>query len=273
MPEENKNPNYLHFDRMLREAYRDFLDYEDSRLQTNRQPAVRAARFNQYISTYYPILKEAVTPDICETYIERFNYMVEPLGEIPDEPLNDAQRLAESISAYRQFKKDVAFSGSKDAEVLAFRDYVSMKYANTLPDFSEEESQAAISGFSAKRKSSYLKYLMGTVCAVVLAGVIIPAARQEDTFPEHPNTPTNRRSDDRYKPRYPLISPGDAPVVLPPGMYPQPYFNPTYPSIGPVTGQPGADALQQWQPDSWQERYNKNNERDGKDGTDSQRKR
>ncbi len=260
MPSDKQNE--LHrFDKLLIEAYRDFLEYEQTQIGPKPSPAVRAARFNEYVNQNYPILKATVSPDICEAYMNRYKYLTAPLDQGPDDTLSPQQRVVEARKAYEDFRYDTGFSGSKEAEMLAFQNYVSVKYPRTLPGFSEEEAIDAINGWKAKRSRNYT--LLGMVCAAALAVVTSPVWLGE-AEPNFSPQPSNRR--DRDKP-------------LPP--VPKPIFpamdNPQWqPAIGPLPDdrhpffQPppnGWNPPPEWNlPPNWQDRLKQNDDKKGKDG-------
>lgn len=203
---------YEHFDRNLQEALRDFLEYEERNGGPHENPAVRAAQFNTFVARFHAHIRGEVTPDLCETYLKRFKYLTLPLDQEPEEPLDPQKRHAQACIAYGEFRSDVGFSGSREAEAMAFRTYVQAKYPKSLPDFTEEEAASAISVCRTKRTNTMLGVLFGIVCAIGLAGIFLSATKKEPEKP--PSNPKPRKlqdGNDRIVP----INPRGNPLWLP----------------------------------------------------------
>lgn|GEM_PF-5408505 len=201
MPEDN-DVKMREIDHHLRAALRDFLVFEERAGGADSDPAVRAAQFNEYVARHYAVIREKATPDLCETYLQRYKYLTLPLDEEPDEALTPKKRHAQACIAYSDFRWDVGFKGSRDAESLAFHNYVQVKYPNSLPDFTEGEAAATIAACKSKNTSTVLAIVLGLVCTVGLAGIFMKAPE-----PETPRTPNKPRLREKEKP--PQIGPRD----------------------------------------------------------------
>jgi hypothetical protein len=228
-------------EKLIQAALRDFVTHEDETRRQHPASAVRAAQFNEYIRTHYPILVKEMTPDLCEQYLKKYHFIKVPVDEAPEEDKTPLERYKAAREAYNDFHQDVGFKGSKAAKVFAFHQYVVAKYPNSLPDFSEEEARNVVEGRapeSAGGKRGYLKYLIATVCAAALGAALLPLAMPEEKpRPRTPAPDRRLRDDDGIHPK-PLRDPNFPQWQLPPGRFPQ-----VGPQIGPLLPDNGL----QWQ--------------------------
>lgn len=252
---------YMHsnFDKLFNKAYQEFLDREYHNGAPDHNPAVKAARLNQFIMEHYPILVQSVTPDICERYMERYPYRAGPIDREPEIPLNEAQRYAEARLVYQEFREDFPLQGSKEAEIIAFHDYVHRRYPHTLPGFSEEEAEQAMARDShEKDRASRAKSLMTTICAITLACSFMSFIQKAERA-KSPTTPSPRSRTRTEDPQPgPAISPQD---------FHKPFMpeSPNSPSYLPMIGPPMPYETQRWPERNWQERYWQPPESEGKD--------
>jgi hypothetical protein len=260
MPDKQPNMDFQRFDKMIQGALRAFVQRESSELAPPQEPAVRAARLNQFICENYPILRDSITPDICEQYFKRFHYLSMPLDEGTDEPLNEKQRDKKAREAYSEFRYLTRFSGSPEAEALALKDFVGMKYPETLPDFDEAEARTTIDNAHARTRSNMFKGLLASLCSMLVAGALLPMG-QENTQPDSGTRyqPQRRRID-----KEPLSPPVIRPVVTP--------YTPYGTTPFQVSDAEGKPVVQPWQT-SWQDRFPPVNERTQDNNDIKERKR
>jgi hypothetical protein len=267
----DKEEKYRQFHKVLLAAYRAFLEFE-SKVGEHPNAAVRAAQFNEFILTHYHVLKKDITPDICEEYMKRYHYLGAPLDSPPVDDMTPVQRRAHAKLAYGEFRKEMNFKGSKEAEIIAFTDYVKTKYPHTLDSFSETEAEEAIANWKSSRHGGYVKYALATVCTLALAALIPAMQRPEDNAPFKPREPAAdrlRNHDPLPQWRQPAIGPLNDPWrPLPPGQ-----FIGQDPQFLPPAGPMDAKAIEEWNK-SWQERLKKlEEEQRRKDGQDPERQR
>lgn len=219
-----------HFNRLLHMAYRDFLESELRHNVMDHGPAVRAAQFNEYVNQHYPILRKIVSPDICESYMQKLHYLVAPVDQEPDMSLDNEKRFALACSAYKEFKEDIKFKGTEKAEVVAFQHYVAMKYPKSLPGFSEEEAedvQAIGVGCNINPVKIASKALLGIICATTLAFSLSAFMSASDESKEL-DSPTkdnySQNGGQDFVPQDPYYN-------IAPNTIPSPYDGP---SIGPA---------------------------------------
>jgi hypothetical protein len=268
--QENEE-KYRLFHKVLLAAYREFLKHEAT-IGEHPNPAVRAAQFNEFVLTHYQVLKKEITPDICEAYMKRYHYLGAPLDSPPDDDITPQQRAAQAKLAYGEFRKEANFKGSKEAEVIAFADYVHIKYPHSLDSFSEKEAEETIANWKSGKHSSYIKYALATVCTLALAA-LIPATQRPDEPSFKPTkgpAPSLRNKNDNVPQwRQPAIRPGNDPWIVPhqgPFIQQDPRF---LPPADPMD----AKAIEEWNK-SWQERLKKlDEEQRRKDGPDQERQR
>lgn len=257
------------FDRIMHDAYREFLDREQRLgMSPNMAPATRAGRFNTFIRDHYPILIRSATPDKCERYMERFHYLMAPVDREPETPLTAEERYAETQIAYKEFVEEVGFKGPKKSEVMAFHDYVRMKYPHTLHGFTEEEAEQAMNPMPRK-KEPLGKRAMMVICAVTLAlaGSSLFTSR-ENRSPDREKEPrrTNRRdAETQDSPRY------YAPTPTTDYPFTQDMFDPTryppvsnVPTVGPQPSYPYDYPQRHQGAPNWQERYQRPDDQKGK---------
>jgi hypothetical protein len=267
----DKEEKYRQFHKVLLAAYRAFLDHE-SRVGEHPNAAVRAAQFNEFILTHYQVLKKDITPDICEEYMKRYHYLGAPLDSPPEDDVTPAQRSAQAKLAYGEFRREVAFTGTKEAEVIAFHDYVKTKYPHTLDSFTENEAEEAMANWKSSRHGSYLKYALATVCTLALAALIPATPRLNDPAIGKPKAPTPTLRNNHDAPplwRQPAIGPLNDPWMPPP----QGQFIGQDPRFLPPAEPMDTKAIEEWDK-SWQERLKKlHEEQRRKDGQDQERQR
>lgn len=195
----------------LQIALGKFHEYEEAHGGGEEEPAVRAARFNAFVRRHFAHIRDHITPDICETYLDRYKYIALPLDEEPEEPLTAKERLGKAALAYREFRSDTGFEGSREAEAIAFHDYIHAKYPRTLSDFTQEEADGTIAACHGKRDTLFWGIVMTVACSLGLGiAMMSPSPNRESDF--EPQQPVRQKYDVNDAPRIVPVVPAIQPL-------------------------------------------------------------